>query len=88
MQPVDRTNLVSRGTFVLSSEHTGYVEVNASRVKSSLEYTPIQLTGVNYPAFITNASGASVRAPYYQDLTGLVGEQAVFADDADPLPRP
>ncbi len=72
MQPVDRTNLVSRGTFELSNEHTAFFEVTASRVKSSLEYTPIQLTGVNYPAFITNASGASVRAPYYQDLTGLV----------------
>ena len=72
MQPVDRTNLVSRATFELSSEHTAFVEVTASRVKSSLEYTPIQLTALNYPAFITNAAGASVRAPYYQDLTGLV----------------
>jgi iron complex outermembrane receptor protein len=72
MQPVDRVNVVSRGTYEISADHRAFVEVTASRVKSSLEYTPIQLTGRNYPAFITDASGARVRAPYYQDLTGLV----------------
>ncbi len=72
MQPVDRTNLVSRGTWAISNDHTAFVEVVGSRTKSSLEYTPIQITNQNYPAFITNTAGATVRSPYYQDLTGLV----------------
>ena len=72
LQPVQRANLVSRGTLAISNEHTAYAEIVASRTKSSQEYTPIQLTTINYPAFINDASGNRVRAPYYQDLTGIV----------------
>ncbi len=72
MQPVERTNVVSRGTVALSNEHTAFAEIVGSKVKSSLEYTPIQLTALNYPAFIVNAAGATVRSPYYLDLTGIV----------------
>ena len=72
MQPVERTNLVSRGAFAISNDHTVFAEVVASRTKSSQEYTPIQLTTINYPAFINDAGGNRVRSPYYQDLTGLV----------------
>ncbi len=72
MQPVDRLNFVSRGTFAIAPEHTAFVEVVASNTKSAVEYTPIQITSRNYPAFIKDATGKDVRSPYYQDLTGLV----------------
>jgi iron complex outermembrane recepter protein len=71
LQPVDRTNLISRGSLAISADHTAFVEIVASRNKSAVEYTPIQITNQNYPAFITT-NGVSVRSPYYQDLTGLV----------------
>jgi iron complex outermembrane recepter protein len=72
MQPVDRLNSVVRGVFALTPEHNVFAEMVASRVKSAVEYTPIQITNRNYPAFITNSAGQQVRAPYYQDLTGIV----------------
>jgi iron complex outermembrane recepter protein len=71
LQPVDRTNLISRGSLAISADHTAFVEIVASRTKSAVEYTPIQITNQNYPAFITT-NGVSVRSPYYQDLTSLV----------------
>jgi len=69
MQPADRINLVSRGTLRLGTAHTAFVEVVATQTKSAVEYTPNQITtvarGANYPAFIVNAQGQTVRAPYY-----------------------
>jgi iron complex outermembrane recepter protein len=69
MQPVDRINLVSRGSFKLGTDNTAFVELIASQVKSAVEYTPNQITtvarGANYPAFIVNAQGQTVRSPYY-----------------------
>ena len=52
MQPVDRLNVISKANFAVSNDHTAFVEVVASRVKSAVEYTPIQLTSgaYNYPA--------------------------------------
>lgn len=65
MQPVDRYNLVSRANFKLGADHIAFAEVVASRVKSAVEYTPIQLTtagaGAIYPA----------AGPYYQNLAVL-----------------
>ncbi len=59
MQPVDRYNLVSRGTFKLGTDHSAFVELSASKVKSAVEYTANQITtfdrGANYP----------VGGPYY-----------------------
>ena len=69
MQPVDRINLVSRGSFRLGADHTAFVELVATQTKSAVEYTPNQITivsrGANYPAFIVNPQGQTVRAPYY-----------------------
>ena len=69
MQPVDRINLVSRGSLRLGADHTAFVELIASQTKSAVEYTANQITtvarGANYPAFITNVQGQTVRAPYY-----------------------
>lgn len=72
MQPVDRANAVARGTFAISNEATAYAEFVGSRVKSAVEYTPIQITNRNYPAFIGIGNGQTVRSPYYLDLTGFV----------------
>ena len=72
LQPIDRTNLISRGSLAISPDHTAFVEVVASRNKSAVEYTPIQITNQNYPAFIKDPNGNNIRSPYYQNLTGLV----------------
>jgi iron complex outermembrane recepter protein len=72
MQPVERTNFVGRATFKLSNDHTAFVEAVASKVESAVEYTPIQVTNRNYPAFIKDANGNDVRSPYYLDLTSKV----------------
>ena len=54
MQPVDRFNLVSRGTLKFGNDHSAFVELTASKVKSAVEYTANQITtearGANYPA--------------------------------------
>jgi iron complex outermembrane recepter protein len=69
MQPVDRINLVSRGTFALNSNHNAFIELTASQVKSAVQYTPNQITtvarGANYPAyqqtFVLNTDGTRAR---------------------------
>ena len=57
MQPVDRTNLVSRASFALSKDNTLSLELLASRVKTAAEYTPNQFTNAargTYPRFQRN----------------------------------
>ncbi len=65
MQPVDRTNFVSRANFKLNADNTAFIELVASRVQSAVEYTPNQITtvarGANYP----------VGGPYYLNLATL-----------------
>jgi iron complex outermembrane recepter protein len=63
MQPVQRTNLVSRGSFALARDHTATLEFLASRTESSVEYTPVQLTTAPYRY--------PVSGPYYQNLAVL-----------------
>jgi iron complex outermembrane receptor protein len=62
MQPVEHLNLVSKGSFALSKEATVFAELTASRTKSSVEYTPIQLTSINLPT----------SSPYYENLAVLL----------------
>ncbi|MEP7069912.1 MAG: TonB-dependent receptor, partial [Usitatibacter sp.] len=68
IQPVDRTNLVSRGTFQLSNELTAFAEIVASRSKATKQFEPLQIT--------TNGSLAGARypvnGPYYQDLSAYI----------------
>lgn len=65
MQPVERVNLVARGTWKLNEQHSVIGEVTGSRVKSAVEYTPNQITtaarGANYP----------VGGPFYLNLATL-----------------
>jgi iron complex outermembrane receptor protein len=68
IQPVDRTNLVTRGTFQVSSDLTAFAEVVASRDKATKQFEPVQVTttgsftGMQYP----------VNGPYYQDLSAYI----------------
>ncbi|MBC7918411.1 MAG: TonB-dependent receptor [Rhodoferax sp.] len=88
MQPVQRTNFVSKGTLAINGNTNLTAELVASRTKSSTEYTPIQLTtaAYQYPA-----SG-----PYYQNLATLLptyfkptntdpADTRVFFDATKPL---
>jgi iron complex outermembrane recepter protein len=71
MQPVDRINLVSRGSFQFAPDHAAFVELTASRVTSAVQYTPNQITtvarGANYPVFqqtfVLNTDGTRARNP-------------------------
>lgn len=60
MQPVDALNFAGKTNFAVGKDHTAFVEVVASNVKSSTEYTPIQFT-YRYPA----------AGPYFQNLATL-----------------
>ena len=60
-QPVDRVNLVSRAEFKLNADHRAYLELNGSRTRSKVQYTPIQI------AFVYPRSG-----PYYQDYSAYI----------------
>jgi iron complex outermembrane receptor protein len=83
-QPVERLNFVGRGMFKLGRDHTGSVELTASKVTSNNEYTHNQITvvsrGANYPAYlrdlqgneVRDANGNRIRSPYYVDMTGIV----------------
>lgn len=64
MQPVQNTNFVGRGTVALNADTTAFIEAVASRSKSMVEYTEIQLTSgaYNYPS----------TGPYYQNLATLL----------------
>ena len=67
IQPVDRKQLVSRGTFQIANDHTAFAEVVASRTDATKTFEPYQITttllpGANYP----------VNGPYYQDLSQYI----------------
>ena len=77
MQPVDRTNFVSKGVLAINASTNLTAEVVASRTKSSVEYTPIQLTNSSYQY---PAGG-----PYYQNLAALL--PTYFVSPAEALPN-
>ncbi len=67
IQPVERTNLVSRATFQIAPEHSAFVEVVASRSKSQKQFEQSQVTtsiaaGNAYPA----------TGPFYQNLRAFI----------------
>jgi iron complex outermembrane receptor protein len=69
IQPVERTQVVGRGTYQLSNEHQVIVEATASRVDATKYFEPYQITttagtlpGAFYP----------VNGPYYQDLSAYI----------------
>ncbi|MES2152734.1 MAG: TonB-dependent receptor [Pseudomonadota bacterium] len=61
-QPVKHVNLVSRANIKFDKDTLGFVELVASRTKSQIGYTPLQVSDLTYPA-----GGA-----YYQDLSAYM----------------
>jgi iron complex outermembrane receptor protein len=61
-QPVKHINVVSRANVKLGKDTLGFVEVVASRTKSQIGYTPLQVSDLTYPA----------GGQYYQDLTSFM----------------
>ena len=68
IQPVDRTNLVARGTMALGRDHTGFVEFSGSRVKATKQFEPYQITTTGSLA----AAQYPVGGPYYQNLSAYI----------------
>jgi iron complex outermembrane recepter protein len=69
LQPIDRTNIVSRGTWQISPQVTGFVEWTGSQAVSKNEFEQRQV-GANitgFPALLYPVSG-----PYYQDLSAFI----------------
>ncbi|MDZ7589841.1 MAG: TonB-dependent receptor [Rubrivivax sp.] len=68
IQPVDRVNLVARGAFMLSNEHSIFAEFVGSQTTATKQFEPYQITttgsiaGAQYPA----------GGPYYQDLSAYI----------------
>ena len=68
IQPVERTNVVSRGTWALSNAHSVFAEVVASRSKARKSFEPYQITTTGGLA----AAQYPVGGPYYQNLSAFV----------------
>ncbi len=68
IQPVDRVNLVARGSKALGSEHTLFAEFVGSQTEATKQFEPYQITttgsvaGAQYP----------VGGPHYQDLSAYI----------------
>jgi iron complex outermembrane recepter protein len=67
IQPVDRTNFVSRGTMQLSGSHTAFVEVVASRSVATKQFEQSQVT-----TSIAAGNAYPVNGPYYQNLSAFI----------------
>ena len=65
--PVERANLLSRGTFQLAPDHRMFVEVLGSRTKATAILTPMQVQ-----ATIANKAVYPVGGAYYQDLLAYI----------------
>ena len=68
IQPIERTNFVSRGTFQLNPNHSAFIELVGSKSKANKEFEQLQITttgailGAAYP----------VGGPYYQNLSAYI----------------
>lgn len=65
--PVERANLLSRGTFKLAQDHTMFVELLGSRTKATAEFTPMQIQTTAAAGNLYPVGGA-----YYQDLSAYI----------------
>ena len=68
IQPVDRTNLIARGTFALGKEQTAFVEFTGSQSKATKQFEPYQITTTGGLA----SAQYPVGGPYYQNLSAFV----------------
>ncbi|OYU79029.1 MAG: TonB-dependent receptor, partial [Burkholderiales bacterium PBB5] len=68
IQPIERTNVVARGTVALGKDTVGFVEFTGSRTQATKQFEPYQITttgslaGAQYP----------VGGPFYQDLSAYI----------------
>jgi iron complex outermembrane receptor protein len=67
IQPVDRQNLVVRGTWAFSDNHTAIVELVGSRTEATNQFEEVQLTGS-----IANGAAYPVGGPFYQSLSQFI----------------
>jgi len=67
IQPVDRQNLVARGTLAISPNHTAIVELVGSRTEATNQFEEVQLTGS-----IANGAAYPVGGPFYQSLSQFI----------------
>ena len=65
--PVERANLLSRGTFKLAQDHTMFVELLGSRTKATAQFTPMQIQTTAAAGNLYPVGGA-----YYQDLSAYI----------------
>lgn len=63
LQPVDRQNLVARGTFAISANHTAYAELVGSQTEATNRFEPLQIT-----ASTGNNNLYPVNGPFYLDM--------------------
>ncbi len=67
IQPVDRQNLVARGTWAFSQNHTAIAELVGSRTEATNQFEEYQVTGS-----LTNLAAYPVGGPYYQSLSAFI----------------
>ncbi len=67
IQPVERINLVSRGSFALNRDTTAFVELVGSRSTSQKQFEQSQVT-----TSIAAGNAYPVGGPFYQDLSAYI----------------
>ena len=68
IQPIERTNLVARGSFALNNEHLLFAEFTGSRAVATKQFEPYQITTTGTIA----AAQYPVGGAYYQDLSAFI----------------
>jgi len=68
-QPVDRMNLVTRGTVMLGSQHSAFVEFTGSKSKATKQFEPYQITTTGATLAVAQYP---VGGPYYQNLSAFI----------------
>jgi len=67
IQPVERTNLVGRGSLALGKDHTAFIEAVVSRSVATKQFEPYQVT-----TSIAAGNAYPVGGPYYQNLSAYI----------------
>jgi len=68
IQPVERANLVARGTLMLDNSHAVFAEFTGSRTTATKQFEPYQITTTGSIA----AAQYPVGGPHYQDLSAII----------------
>ncbi len=68
IQPVERVNLLARGSLSLGADHTLFAEFTGSQTKATKDFEPYQITTTGTLA----GSQYPVAGPYYQNLSAFI----------------